>query len=105
MVIPYASQNQFVLLRMVIIILGVIFAIALDIWLAQNAKNYQQNRYFITALGVSIGNELLGRSILIISMLLFNMTGDFTCLMIYIMLLCSGTVYCIYSYPKLDDQT
>lgn len=100
---PSASIEQITLVRMLLIAVGVPFAISLKIWLANVMDAFGDEKYFISSIGVGMGMEVLGRSITVLSFYTFHLYGNFICSMIYISLTFIGAIYVIYSYPYKSE--
>jgi hypothetical protein len=99
-IIPFASLDIIMYVRVLLITFGVPFAIALKVWLANVTDSHGQEKYFITALGTGIGIEILGRTIIVGSFYIFNLYKNFTLLIIYVVCLYLVALYCLLTYPK-----
>jgi hypothetical protein len=97
--VPYCSIGQLTLIRMLLIAVGVPFSLSLKIWLANVMDDFGDEKYFINSIGVSLGTELFGRSITVLSLYTFHLYENFIYSMIYISIIFVGAIYSICSYP------
>ena len=98
-IIPFASLQSIMIIRIMLITFGVPFAIALKIWLANITDTQGQEKYFITALGTGMGIEILGRTIIVGAFYIFGLYKNFTVLIAYVICLYLAAIYCLLSYP------
>jgi MFS family permease len=97
--LPTASVHEITLMRILVVMTGVPFSIALKIWTANVTDVCGPEKYLITALGGGIGMELLGRSTIVISLFMFQHRGNFLPYIAYIIILGVSAIYCLKSYP------
>jgi len=96
---PFSNIEQITLIRMLLIAVGVPFSLSLKIWLANVMDDFGDEKYFINSVGVSMGMEVLGRSITVLSLYTFHLYGNFIYSMVYISIIFIGAIYSICSYP------
>jgi len=104
-IIQTASIEEINLMRILVVIFGVSFAVALEVWIANITDNCDEEKYLINGLGQSLGLEIFGRTTVIASLYYFNFAGNFMLSSVYIILLALCAIYSIYSYPKLTKQS
>jgi MFS family permease len=99
-ILPTASVEEITFARVLLIMAGIPFSIALKIWVADVMDLCGEEKYLICALGGGLGMELLGRNITVLSLFLFNIFGNFILCIVYIFVLGLLAIYSICSYPK-----
>jgi MFS family permease len=100
-IIPTASIDQITLMRVLVMAAGVPFSIAAKIWVANITDSCAKERYLISAIGGSVGMGILGRTLIVWSLSIYNMSGNFMLPILYVAILCACSIYSIYSYPRL----
>ena len=98
-VTPVCDIEKITLIRVLLIAMGVPFALSLKIWLANVMDVFGDEKYFISSIGVGMGVEILGRIVTILSLYTFYLYENFICSMIYISVLFVGAIYAIRTYP------
>jgi MFS family permease len=84
------------LLRILVIMVGVVLAIAVQIWLSNATKECGAEQYLVSSVGTSIGTEVFGRTIVVFTLQAFSLTNSFLAPIYYIALLGFTAIYCIY---------
>lgn len=100
-IIPAASVKEIMLMRILVIAVGIPFSIAVKVWITNATESCRKERYLISAIGGSIGMEVLGRSLIVWSLSFYNAYGNFILPIVYVIFLCPCAIYCIYSYPRV----
>lgn len=95
-----ASLAIIMILRVLVIAVGVPFAIGLRIWTANLTDNCGEEKYLIAAIGGGIGMELLGRNIIILALFLFTTYSSLTLLIPYVLFLSSAAALAIFTTKK-----
>lgn len=93
--ITNASFAQINCLRLCVITFGVVFSLALKIWIANITDDYGNEKYLLNSVGGSIGMELLGRSFLPCSLYIFYNFSNFNLCICYVGLLGFSAIYAI----------
>jgi MFS family permease len=99
-VLPSASCQVITILRVLLIIVGVPFAVALKIWLANITDCCGEEKYLFTAVGLGFGVEILGRSIVVWSLYIFSLYANFSLAIAYVVLLAVCAIYSLVSYNQ-----
>jgi hypothetical protein len=99
-ILPTASIMDITIMRFLVIAAGIPFSIGLKIWVANVTESCQKERYLISGIGGSMGMEILGRSLTVWALSAYNAHENFIFPIIYVVIICACSIYCIYSYPK-----
>jgi hypothetical protein len=90
---PTADVSQITLMRAMVILLGIPFSIALKIWVASMTEQCGKHKYLVSAIGGSMGMEILGRTLVIWSLSSFHFGGNFVLPMLYVALMCGAALW------------
>ncbi|AVP87642.1 Putative proline/betaine transporter [Candidatus Phycorickettsia trachydisci] len=94
------SLSTIMILRVIVIGVGVPFAVALRIWTANITDDCGEEKYLIAAIGGGIGMELLGRNIIILALFFFTTYSSLSPLILYILFLSGAAAFAISSHNK-----
>lgn len=99
-----ASLATIMMLRVLVISVGVPFAIGLRIWTANLTDDCGEEKYLIAAIGGGIGMELLGRNIIILALFLFTTYSSLAPLILYVLFLSSAAAFAISSHKSKNSS-
>jgi MFS family permease len=96
-ILPDGSLNQINFIRMLIVMVGIPFPVALSIWLANSTDHLGDEKYLITGIGGSFGMDILGKTLTFWSLAFFNLAQNFSLCITFVIIMGLASIYAIYS--------